>query len=159
MELRNVEVKHRELYLICRILSHPLILISNFLIFPVSSIMPDGWVINYFIHRIINQDPIAGLPLAGIILILVSWVIFKRKVLTWMESAINIIGLICLYIFVKQLHGLEPRLTQTYPQEVPMMGMQYVGFMIILGLQVVYFSFYRSFGWDVLMLDRDDDII
>jgi hypothetical protein len=155
MELRTVDVKHKELYSVCRILSHPLILIGNFLILHVSSILPNGWGINYLIHQIINQDPISALPLAGIILILLSWAIFKRKVLTVLESVMNIVGLICLFIYARQLAGLEPKLTQTFSPEVPIMGMNNVGFMILLAIQLVYFSVYRSFGWEVLTQDRN----
>ena len=153
------KVKYLRVYKLFRLVSHPLVLIVSFLMAPVSSMLPDGWVINYFVTGIINQDAIIVLPLSGITLLLLNWKIFKRRLDHWLEGACNVIGIIILFVSYDRFMHVEPKLTETYSVEEHMMIRQWLGFVLVLGCQVFYYSFYKTFGWDILAKNPNNNKI
>ncbi len=120
-----------------KILTHPVLLIGSFLFVLISGEHFGGFYILYLLLALPHGGVHAMLALAGVLLILFSYIKFKRSKKYLIEPVLNIIGAACLslslfFFFYNDRQGYN---AGTFDQLVPqvtfvLFGLLTIGFVI-----------------------------
>lgn len=149
-----MEIKHKQYYGLSRVASHPLILIISFLTLPLKGEGIDGWVFYPVAQGIVTGHLNSILSTIGIVLILLSWIIYRRRLEFQLERYMNLIGNLCITIFGVLLSN--PARMDVIDHLVRF-GIPFILFNLFVLTQIVHLFFNivcHAYGWDELESER-----
>jgi hypothetical protein len=150
-----MEIRYEKHYLPTRILSHPLLFISGFLLRPLTRQGMDNLVVSVIFKQILNPGPIMTIAIIGIILIIAVWVIYKRRLEDNLEAYLNIIGTVFIAAALKMQLALEYATKGIKPTfHFDVYELESFLFCVIAGIFLMFNIFYGAYGWDELEWER-----
>jgi hypothetical protein len=142
-------------YLLTRYLGHPLLFTGSFLLLQLSNTPKADRNISYIKKQVVNPGPIMAIAILGIIVILGTWIKYKRRMENKWEAYLNIIGAVLITAAIKIQQVIDyrakgPRIS--FFGEVS----DYVNFFLAVfaGFFLLFNIFYRVYGWDELEWER-----
>jgi hypothetical protein len=111
---------------------------------------------NHLWESLIQYDLFCIISAAGIVILLVTLIIFKRWMIYGVESYLNMVGYTCMMFFLLHLlyQGKNSSLVREYFNEKLSM-LLFLGFLIVNISFMFYHAFFKFFKWDELEILMD----
>jgi hypothetical protein len=148
-------IRYEKGYLLIKYTSHPLLFIGSFLLLQLWEVPGNDLSVSYIIKHIANPGPIMTIAMLGIIIVIATWIKFKRRLETRLEGYLNILAIALILAAVKMQVVIESRakgVSISFFADVS----DYLKFFfgVFGGLFLVFNVFYRAYGWDELEWER-----